>query len=164
MRITSIILSLASLVVSASFASEPEWHHQNLQAADGTEVRLDYLAEHTEHAEGCLKCPTITYAVPAWLNVRLPDQKPNAAVRVAMTVFMKYQFGLYETVVENRVVDLDAVAGKPGDYTGPLAQFPVKANGYGGNYSYKMKLSLVVDGDWKSDPVSRSTNFEIRFE
>ncbi len=161
---------LGFLTLSNAFA---DWRHTNFQTAQGIEVGVDFDARIEKN--GAFKSQTCLAAYPQsfFINLRKASLSSSSQVRVVLN---HYGFNSESSTPETYTLDL----GYQGDhFSGRL--FNAKLNrgsleltspvrlplllsceGYAGlNLFTRQTVSVVVDGEWLTDPATGSTQFPI---
>jgi hypothetical protein len=95
-------------------------------------------------------------ASPAWLNVQRSDLGPSDHVRA---VWIDNSQFVGQTYSQNQV-DL-SYAGN-GRFTAQLPDTVEYLGDESGGLPTSQQLAIVVDGDWLTDPVSGSHNFNLQ--
>lgn len=130
------------LALAANPGRAADFQHAQLKSTDGTEIRLDYQ-------QGIFRDGYIV-ASPLWVHVSNPLLRPEDRVRVLLMV---YDHGAQE---QYEAVDLYYL--KPGQFEGVLRGGLVIGRE---GHDFEEQLACVVSGRWLTDPINRTSNFQL---
>jgi hypothetical protein len=153
--ILSVYLSLAGSLALADGQGEYPWCHVPLQSTDGTKIEFDYSAFLSSGRFGSY------FSAQPWVQVSNDQLNGSEHVRVVLTPHNS-------PWIESSTIDLNYDQAQH-RFTGEAPQaITIEADlnaqqvtDFEKIQPVTVSLSVVIDGDWKTDPVSGSNNFEL---
>jgi hypothetical protein len=134
--------------------TQDDWKHARLQSAEGVRISIDYQISVTHPSES----ETLVQATPAWINVTFPGACPSAT-RTVVSSFLGDP-GELLSEVSSEQIDLILQRGDC-RFSAELGKLTVAQGNESGGINLAQKVSIVADGNWLTDPVSNSHDFQV---
>jgi hypothetical protein len=135
---------------------QSDWQHAALKSTDGTRLSLDFQDVAVQADEFTAADVTAN----AWLNISNPAFGPSTKVSAVLIDKTQTPFAPHYPQSEDvHVVELQYAGDQR--FTAPVPTMALNVMGahYGERHAWQ--IAAVVDGDWKTDPVSGDHNFNV---
>ena len=144
--------------VSATSPSDV-WRHNTLRSAEPTPANISLDYQYKRGAQSPNLGSTVV-TDPLWLNVQRPDLGPNDKVHAVWLEGDRYRMG--SPNMRGRVSEVELAYAGNGRFTAELPDTVAYSGAAGGAESqHVQQLALQVDGDWLTDPVNQTHNFNV---
>jgi hypothetical protein len=172
--IKAAIVSMVGFFSLSAFADG--WEHRTRTGTDGTEIKIDYFKSY--HPDRSYKPQNQTKASAVWVNVEIPNVTGSEKVRVVLNNYETRCDGPFDRSNSAPYTYIFDLRFENGRFTGQASEgtlvrsyldlsyevtwpFTIHSDGYAGNQCNSQTVSVVVDGQWLVDPVSKTNDFGV---